>query len=173
MGGGIYSVWSGVIYRCYSEKWKLKCPSYKNVTVCREWHNFQVFAEWYEENYPLHIDNIKFELDKDLKQYGLEHKVYSPETCVIIPKRINGFMVNIQSDNKSGYIGVYKLKGKKGWRASITDQQTKESKGLGIFHNIEEASECYNKHRKIIAEELKEWVRGLNYLDESVIQLIR
>lgn len=174
MGGKIHVVWSGMVERCYSERWKLKYPSYTNSTMCTEWLNFQNFAKWYDNNYPHHIKDVKFELDKDLKQNGIVNKIYSPETCLIIPKIINGFMVNVQSDNTSGYTGVHKLKDRENrWTASTRDQTTKLTKVLGVFKTIEEAIECYNIHRKIRAEELKDWVRELNYLDESIIQLIK
>ena len=170
MGGKIYNAWTGVLDRCYSEKWKLKYPTYRFTTVCKEWLNFQNFAEWYYKNYPHHIKDIKFELDKDLKQLGISNKIYSPQTCVIIPKRVNGFMVNVQSSNKSGHAGIFKLKHRKNrWVVSVSDRTTKNSKKLGMFNNIEDAIKCYNEYREKMSEELKNWVRGLNYIDEEVI----
>lgn len=70
-----YTVWRDMIRRCYSEKSLKKCPTYNNVSVCDEWHNFQNFAEWFSVNY---IQG--HELDKDIKIGG--NKVYSPESCI-------------------------------------------------------------------------------------------
>lgn len=173
MGRKIYNVWVGIIERSYSEKWKKKYPTYKNVIVCDEWLNFQNFAKWYDNNYPHHIQGIKFEVDKDLKQENVENKIYSPETCIIVPKRINGFMVNKQSSNTSGYIGVRKLKGKNKWSASSVNQIKKSPRNLGVFNTLEEALACYEKDRCDKAEKLRAWVRELNYLDEDTIQLIK
>ena len=72
-----YDTWIGMLRRCYSEKSFIRRPTYKDVTVCEEWHNFQTFAKWYEENY---IEG--FHLDKDLLSKG--NKIYSPETCCFI-----------------------------------------------------------------------------------------
>jgi len=46
----LYDAWRGMIRRCYDYKDKLKNLTYKGVTVCEEWHNFQNFAAWYNEN---------------------------------------------------------------------------------------------------------------------------
>lgn len=40
-----YKTWYRMLERCYSDKWKNKYPTYKNVTVCKEWLNFQNFAK--------------------------------------------------------------------------------------------------------------------------------
>ena len=50
MGEGLYSskdtraykLWSDMLKRGYDEVFKLKYPTYKDVTVCEEWHNFQL-----------------------------------------------------------------------------------------------------------------------------------
>lgn len=72
-----YTAWHNMLKRCYSEKHLKKHPSYIGCSVCVEWHNFQVFAHWFEANY---IDGT--ELDKDIILDG--NKVYSPETCLFV-----------------------------------------------------------------------------------------
>lgn len=42
-----YDTWTNMLRRCYSGEF----PNYKDVTVCDEWHNFQVFSEWYDANF--------------------------------------------------------------------------------------------------------------------------
>lgn len=78
----IRSKWKGMLERCYCEKWHIKKPSYIGCSVDERWHNFQVFAEWFEQNY-----KDGFELDKDILFKG--NKVYSPETCCFVPSEIN------------------------------------------------------------------------------------
>lgn len=73
----IFSIWQAMIGRCYDAKVQEKCPTYKDCTVCDEWHNFQNFADWYELNY---IEG--YQLDKDIKIDG--NRVYSPETCLFV-----------------------------------------------------------------------------------------
>ena len=73
----IYQTWSGMLERCYSEKSLIVNPSYKGCTVVNPWHNLQVFAVWFEENY---IEG--YQLDKDIKVPG--NKVYGPDTCMFV-----------------------------------------------------------------------------------------
>lgn len=42
-----YTIWKAMLRRCYCQSSVIKHPTYHNVTVCEDWHNFQVFAEWY------------------------------------------------------------------------------------------------------------------------------
>lgn len=79
-----YKRWHGMLERCYSSRWLAasKNKNYRGCSVCKEWHNYQVFAAWFSENY---IEG--FELDKDKKVEG--NKVYSPETCMFISKEEN------------------------------------------------------------------------------------
>ena len=41
----IYSTWNNMLSRSYSENCHKNQPTYKNVTVCEEWYNFQNFAK--------------------------------------------------------------------------------------------------------------------------------
>lgn len=94
-----YGIWSDMIRRCYSEKYRIKKPTYKGCTVCEEWHNFQNFARWYEENY-YEFKDENMQLDKDILVEG--NKIYSPETCLILPNSINSsFKCGHEVDIKS------------------------------------------------------------------------
>jgi len=77
-----YNAWHHMIMRCYDVKLQIKIPTYTDCEVCDEWHNFQVFAEWFKDNY---IDG--YELDKDIKIKG--NKLYSPSTCLFVSKLDN------------------------------------------------------------------------------------
>ena len=59
----VYETWMGMLRRCYFDN--IKFPAYYDkCIVCEEWHNFQNFAEWYEENkYPV---NERLHIDKDI-----------------------------------------------------------------------------------------------------------
>lgn len=81
-----YSTWQHMLMRCYSEEYQIKKPSYVDCSVCNEWHNFQNFAEWYEENY-YEISGEKMQLDKDILFKG--NKIYSPDTCIFVPIKVN------------------------------------------------------------------------------------
>lgn len=80
-----YNVWRNMISRCYNTKnSRYIWYGLKGVKVCDEWLLFSNFKKWFDENY---IDG--YCLDKDIKQKGVDCKVYSPETCLFIPKSEN------------------------------------------------------------------------------------
>ena len=85
-----YKTWCGMLERCYCPKLQKKQPTYKGCSTCVEWHDFQVFAKWFNDNY---IDG--YHLDKDIKIKG--NKVYSPKGCEFVSQKHN----NIQAKAKS------------------------------------------------------------------------
>ena len=79
-----YIKWHSMMQRCYDSKLHKYRPTYKDCTVCEEWHNYQNFAKWFEIN---HIDG--YVLDKDKLQPNVLCKIYSPTTCVFITEEEN------------------------------------------------------------------------------------
>lgn len=138
-----YNTWKGMLERCYRTSFYKKQPTYKDVTVCEEWHNYQNFAAWYEDNY---IDG--WHLDKDLL-LG-ENKIYSPSTCTFVPREINNLFTKRQNDRGVLPIGVTFLKGK--FQARINKSQTREF--LGYFNTPEEAFEAYKTAKEEYIKEV-------------------
>lgn len=97
-----YETWRGIMRRCYDEKSFVKHPTYRGVTVCKEWHNFQNFAAWYvsQKGY-----KERWPVDKDLKVLG--SKVYSPETCSLVPESINSLIGSSKAKRGKYPVGVY------------------------------------------------------------------
>ena len=93
----IYDTWRGMLRRCYAKEERYN--TYKDVTVCEEWHNFQNFAKWYEDNY---VDG--YEIDKDIICSNC--RIYNPETCCFVPQEINKLLTNIKSKKSSLPTGV-------------------------------------------------------------------
>ncbi len=77
-----YTTWKAMMDRCYSENVHSRFPTYIECSVCEEWHNFQVYAAWFDKSY---VEGA--ELDKDSVVPG--NKVYSPSTCIFISKERN------------------------------------------------------------------------------------
>lgn len=170
-----YQAWRDMLRRCYDDKIQLKNTSYIGTKVCEDWLNYQNYAQWHKNNNP-NIDGIKFNVDKDVLQQGLEIKIYSPETCIFLPDKINSFMTNNQSKhNTSGLTGVsINTNDKSKWRAQICDFET--GKYICIKHNCntkKEAYELYKEYRAKNSENAKDYLRSLNYLSEDIIQLIK
>ena len=140
----VYNTWYGILERCYSPTQSNDNPTYKDVEIHPDWHNFQNFAKWFyeESNY-----QDGWQLDKDLLSDG--SKIYSPETCIFIPGALNSFLANTKSDNTSGYIGVSRKKDTKKWHAQINHPKLHRNIGLGYYTDIKDASNAYIKQRKV------------------------
>ena len=89
-----YTKWNSMLRRCYNEGDK----GWENygkvgVTVCKEWHNFQNFAEWF---YRHDYSSRELSLDKDIKYpYGFTGNLYCPDYCCLVSMRINNKMMGI------------------------------------------------------------------------------
>lgn len=92
-----YNTWQNMLQRCYYHKYINRTEGvtcYDTVTVCKDWHNFQNFAEWYSlkaEVFEGHVVG-RLHVDKDILSGGMS-RVYSPETCCVVPQEINAFFV--------------------------------------------------------------------------------
>ena len=75
------SVWDGIKYRC-----KVGRKNYEDCEICEEWEIFENFKKWYMEHY-YEVYGCDMEVDKDILIPG--NRIYSPETCMIVPQRIN------------------------------------------------------------------------------------
>jgi len=81
----LYSIWKGMNGRAYHKKHHQRF--YDEVTMCNEWRDFSIFREWAENNgYEDTLD-----LDKDIlcDHLKISPKIYSPDTCLWIPKAVN------------------------------------------------------------------------------------
>lgn len=144
--------WDNMLERCYYVKSQHRL-SYKDVKVCEDWHNFQNFAKWYEDNWKSHMEG--WELDKDILFKG--NKIYSPETCWFVPAVINSTMV-IRVKKENGLPLGVRTSGKK-YESSITVNGV--GKYLGAFDTIEEAFQAYKIAKEVRIRELANFWNSL------------
>ena len=147
-----YKVWQSMLQRCYDIKYKNKKNTYKDVIVCKEWLCFQNFAEWYEENY-YEVEDEIMALDKDILIKG--NKIYSPQTCVFVPNRINSLFTKADINRGEYPIGInYREKCDKLY-VSCNDCNGKK-KHLGVFkpNQVEEAFQCYKQYKEKIIKQV-------------------
>lgn len=100
-----YKVWIKMLQRCYDAYYINKRPTYIDCYVCEKWHNFQNFAKWFYKNY-YEIEGQQMHLDKDILYKG--NKIYSPNTCVFVPERINALFTKGNKIRGIYPIGVHK-----------------------------------------------------------------
>lgn len=142
-----YQCWSDMFTRGYSNKYKERHPSYKDVTVCEEWYNFQNFAKWFEQNY---IEG--FELDKDILVKG--NKVYSPETCCFLPHEVNSLIIKCDRKRGTYPLGVSRVRDK--FLANFTKNMKRTN--IGTFDTVGEAFQAYKTEKeKYIKEVADKW----------------
>lgn len=138
----LYHIWDNILKRCYNEK-NVQYKNYgeKGVVVCEEWHNFQNFAKWYIENEVWNKEtNYKLSIDKDILCYISNiNKIYSPETCILIPEELNEFLMGDKLST-----GVLKVSNGK----FISGLQTNDVRiHFGTFNTFEEAKLIYSKEK--------------------------
>ena len=145
-----YIVWHGMMQRCYDKEFHKTNQSYVDCLVCEEWHNFQNFAKWFDDNY-YEVNNEIMCLDKDILYKG--NKIYSPETCIFVPRRINQLFVKGAKERRNNLpIGVKFHKGmnKLIVSCSIFENNQKILKHLGYFdiNQEEQAFYCYKNFKE-------------------------
>ena len=158
-----YKVWVKMLQRCYDPYYLNEHPTYRDCYVCEEWHNFQNFGEWWEYNV-YNCNNEKMCLDKDILVKG--NKVYSPETCIIVPERINLLFVK-KDVNRGDYpIGVdewlNKINGDKWLKVRCSTLEKRKHLGYFPLNRPFQAFTVYKnfkeKYIKQIADEYKEFI---------------
>ena len=138
-----YIAWKGILARCYHTQ-RLYTAYYGKCTVCDEWFNYQNFAKWFNDN--KYECPGRLHIDKDILSKG--NKIYSPETCLLVPQRINMIFMHktktIDADLPNGINRSYLLDGTIRYRAIYN------GKRIGTFDNIEECIESHNKVKYIM-----------------------
>lgn len=138
-----YNYWRMMLERCYSEKYHIKHPTYQECIVCEEWLDFQNFARWYDNNY-YQVDNETMCLDKDILNKG--NKIYSPNTCVFVPERINALFTKCDKTRGDYPIGVYYNKTANKYIAKCSTINGR--KHLGCFETPNDAFIVYKNFKE-------------------------
>jgi hypothetical protein len=145
-----YRCWINMLHRCYDNKLYKTHPTYINCIVCDKWLNFQNFAKWYDNNY-YEIDGEEMCLDKDILLKG--NKIYSPETCVFAPIRINGlFKTNNVGDLPPGISAYFK-------KYRVYCYANDSNTYLGAFETVEESFKVYKDYKENIIKLLADKYR--------------
>lgn len=151
-----YKYWFSLLDRCYNKQRK-HTHRYKDCIVCEEWFTFSNFYQWFDENY-YEVDGHKMNLDKDL--LFKDNKIYSPETCVFLPHKINCLFNRSQSQRGDLPIGVYYEKGKDRYRCSlmINDKRVKGARYKDFNKAFLEYKRRKEAYIKQVAEEFKGYI---------------
>ena len=143
-----YETWRNMLARCYDETVQKKKPYYIGCTVDEKWHNYQIFAKWYYDNY---IDS--YCLDKDILYKN--NKVYSETTCCFVPNAINA-VLTLSTKSRGLYpVGVYKRGDTFRSIISINGKQV----SLGTFLTPDLAFQAYKLNKEAYIKHLADYYK--------------
>lgn len=156
-----YDAWRGMMRRCYDEKYKERNrnTAYRGCLMDERWKYYSAFKAWFED--PENGYHPGYTVDKDVLVHG--NKVYSPDTCIMLPPELNSLFV-LQRKHRGKYpMGVYYNKKLNKFSASVQGREEGQQAYIGIYPTIEEAFMAYKKEKEaIIKRRAKEYYsRGL------------
>ena len=131
-----YRQWAHMLQRVFCEKYKARQPTYEKASVCEEWLTFSNFMSWWESK-----KIMSHELDKDLIYYG--NKIYSPETCVFVPRWLNQFTLLRGRGRGAHPVGVSFSTNAKKYEAYCNNPITRKKEHLGLFDSHELAHNAW------------------------------
>ena len=152
-----------MMQRCYDTKHQEKHPTYKDCKVSEEFHNFQDFGKWFDNNY-YEIEGEKMCLDKDI--LVKHNKIYSPENCIFVPEKINTLFIKSNKARGDYPIGVCYHKQHEKFMAKCRVYNYEENKKkqihLGYYDTPQKAFEVYKQFKeqyiKEVADYYKEYI---------------
>ena len=151
-----YKIYQNMLMRCYDPKYHEKYPTYKNCKVEDYLLNFQNMCKWLDENY-YEIPGEVMHLDKDILCKG--NKIYSRETCIFVPQRINSLFVKRDNDRGDCPIGVDILPSGN-YRALCSNGCGKQIP-LGTYSTEEEAFKVYKNYKEKVIKEVIDSYEGI------------
>ena len=138
-------LWSGVTRRCKEGgAYQDTQPTYIGVT--NGFKDFQEFADWcqHQYGYLTKEKNSRFwQLDKDLKVFG--NKVYTPETCIFVPARVNSLLTSRASFRGEFPLGVSFKKQAQKFQSHCNNGKGKVH--LGLFTCTLEAHQAWQRYK--------------------------
>ena len=149
----IYNLWRQMLKRCYNEKSLERRPTYKGCSVCSEWLIYSNFEKWV-----LDVKNcykVGYQLDKDILVKG--NKLYSPQTCCLVPQNIN---IQISKHIKKGKepVGVFFHHNGKYYVHCASPKY--KSGFVGTYNDCNEAFNAYKNAREERLKEIAEEYKG-------------
>ena len=155
-----YNCWFNMFTRCYDNENRTKSHMrYIGCEVCEEWHNFQVFAEWFSQNY-YEMKDENVQIDKDILIKG--NKLYSPKTCCFVPESLNKFFTKSNSSRGKFPIGVSKDEDRDCFVAVCTNKYGEYKENLfKRFSTFNEAFLCYKNFKEMCCVKMANYYKNV------------
>ena len=150
-----YKIWYDMLRRCYDPKVHERYSTYKWCIVEEYLLNFQNMGEWIKDNY-YEVPGEKMCLDKDILYKG--NKIYSRETCIFVPERINTLFIKRDKLRGKNPIGVSDLPSGN-YRVYCNNEYGKYIY-LGSYSTKEEAFQVYKEYKEKVIKEVIDSYKG-------------
>lgn len=130
---------------------------------------FENFYKWLheQENFETWKELKQSAIDKDIIFKG--NKVYSPETCFLVPTNINTLFVKCNASRGDLPIGVRFLNGK--YASQCTNPFENKVVHIGTFNTKEEAFRAYKEYKENLIRQVADIEYKNNTITKSVEML--
>ena len=147
-----YNSWQNMLTRCFDEKEKQKYPTYKNATCYEKWLLFDNFYEWLhsQPNFDKWLNEDGWALDKDILIKG--NKMYSPETCCLVPHNVN--VLFTKHDAARGNLPIGVIKHKEKFEAQCMNPIKDKHGYIGVYNTPEEAFQAYKMAKENVIKQV-------------------
>lgn len=147
-----YAMWMNMLKRCFYERVKDKQPTYKEAICCDEWLLFDNFYEWLhsQPNFEQWKNGSRYALEKDILVKN--NKIYSPETCCIVPQNVNCLFLRREADRGDLPIGV--RRSGKLFGASCHNPFTNKNERLGKYQTVDDAFQAYKRYKEYLIKQV-------------------
>lgn len=149
-----YSTWKSMLHRCFDIKHKEKYIEYKDIICCEEWLLYENFYEWLHEqpNFNKWLNSKRWAIDKDILVKN--NKIYSPETCCLVPQNVNSLFTNRNRLRGDLPIGVQRVN--KCYRAACKNPFTNRQEKLNCCSTAIESFLTYKIYKENIIKQVAE-----------------
>ena len=132
-----YDTWIHILQRCFDDRLKEKQPSYTDKECCEEWLYYPNFYEWLhsQPNFDKWYKEKRWAIEKDILVKG--NKVYSPNTCCLVPQNVNCLFLKREAERGKYPIGVRYTRD--GFTAVCRNPFLNKSIELGCYSTPEKA----------------------------------
>lgn len=151
-----YKFWFNILCRCKDDKFKKDNHTYTECLIDEKWLYFWEFYKWLhnQDNFLSWNYNDGWAIDKDIIVKG--NKIYSSETCCLVPKNINNLL--LKHDKKRGEypIGVTKRKSDGMFEVQCSNPLINKYVTVGLYSNEINAFMGYKKYKENIIKKVAE-----------------
>ena len=144
----VYDIWRQILRRCYDETLHNIRPTYKGCIVSENFKNFSYFISWYHNQ--TGYDQDGWCVDKDILIKG--NKVYSEDTCCLVPYEINNLIVKSDKCRGEYLIGTSFVKKHNKYKSGLSKNGV--LKHLGTYDTQEEAFYAYKEAKEAYIKEV-------------------